>query len=437
MGKRRFVRPFGPRPPMRVAQAPASLGQRLLWLLDHYRGAGGTLNCPLLVRLYGPLEADAVRTAFGAVVSRHEALRTAFRGRGRRLTQLVEESGAVALAEVDLSGHVAREDRLQQAIAEEVRTRIDPTDQPVRMTLWRMGERDHVLCVNMHHLVTDVWSNIVIFREFSSFLDRPNAGGSVLPAPGWQYRQFAEWQRHAFDRGELDAHRDYWKRQLAGARFPKLPRRPAGGTLERTAAVESTRIGLATALALRRFARSHRTTVFSVMLSVFYVLLHRMTGQTDLAVASLFANRTRREVQNTVGFLANMSILRTCLPERAAFQDVVRATHDTVVDAFTHQALPYQVLEPIQTDGARAGDVVFQLVAETVRTNEDTGINAEVLVSERLGSRFDFELALIPDKNGFRAFLFYAEHQFEPAFVKEFLLNYVSLAAELAAGHAT
>jgi hypothetical protein len=408
------------------------MGQRLLWLLDHYRGAGGTLNCPLLARLYGPLDAAAVHRAFSDVVRRHESLRTIFRGRGRHLTQVIRGSHGVEVNQVDLSTAVDPENRLRQVIAEEVRTRIDPTRQPIRVTLWRMGPEDHVLCVNMHHLVTDVWSNVVIFRELVSFLNSKSPGESGPDAPVWQYRQFADWQSRAFDNRDMDEHRDYWERQLAGIRLAELPRRSDSEESERRTGVESATIGWDASRALRELARSNRTTVFSAMLSIFYVLLHRTTGQTDLAVASLFANRTRREVQNTVGFLANLAILRTRLPSAMAFSEILRSTHSTVVEAFSHQAVPYQVLQPIQTDGSRAGDVVFQLVAETVRTDGRDGINAEVLVSESLSSRFDFELALIPGKDGFRAFLFYDERYFRTEFVREFLSNYVTLASALA-----
>jgi non-ribosomal peptide synthetase component F len=183
--------------------------------------------------------------------------------------------------------------------------------------------------------------------------------------------------------------------------------------------------------ALRDIARADRATLFSVLLGVFYVLLHRRTGQTDLAVSSVFANRTRREVQNTVGFLANMAILRTGLPIHGDFHDVVRSTHRTVVDAVANQAVPYRLLEPVH--GGGAGDVVFQMVAEPDRIAGTGGVRGEVFVSHHLTSRFDLELALIPERGTLRAFFFSADDRFEAGFVGELLADYVSLASVLAA----
>jgi non-ribosomal peptide synthetase component F len=185
---------------------------------------------------------------------------------------------------------------------------------------------------------------------------------------------------------------------------------------------------------LREVARSCRATLFAVMLAVYYAQLHRITGQGDLAVASLFANRTRPEVAYTVGFLANMVVLRTRLWRAATFADLVRETHRTVTGALMHQELPYQMvpLDIARADGVRADDVVFQIMAEPLHTMRIAGLQAEALVPEGVGSRFALELALVPRGSGFRAVLFHAEDRFPRAFACNVLAGYASLASSVA-----
>jgi hypothetical protein len=419
-----------------MREIPASLGQRLLWLLEYYRGDDGALNCPLLLRMRGALNTSALSTAVDGVMRRHEALRTTFVGRGRRMTQVIHDPRPLHIAHVDLTQMVDPEVAVQQAIADELRTGIDAATWPLRVTLWRVSEQDHVLCINMHHFVTDAWSCSIVFRELCALFDCAVGGACEPPQLGWQYRQFVDWQQQLLKDNGLRVHQEYWHRQLMGAQLPTLPHRESQAQLpERHTAVERVYIDCEVGGALRRLARLQRTTLFAVMLAVYYTLLHHLTGQTDLAVASMFANRLRPEVQNTVGFLANMVILRTRFPETATFIDLVREAHTTIIGAFMHQALPYQLL-PLDTMPAgsvRADNLVFQIMAEPVYTTRMANIEAEVLVPDGVGSRFDLELALVPQDGGFRAVLFYSRAHFDPAFASAFISGYASLAAAHAA----
>jgi len=74
-----------------VRSIPASVAQRLLWVLEQHRGRHGSANCPIVLRLRGPLDGPRLSDGLSALTARHESLRTTFAGRGTRLTQVVLE----------------------------------------------------------------------------------------------------------------------------------------------------------------------------------------------------------------------------------------------------------------------------------------------------------------------------------------------------------
>ncbi|WP_202638501.1 condensation domain-containing protein [Bailinhaonella thermotolerans] len=406
---------------------PASAGQRLLWFLDRYRGAGGALNCPMVCRIGGPLDTAALEAALDGLAARHESLRTTFEGAGRNLVQVIHPPGPLPLEHAGAGTGAA----VDEALTAELRTRIDPVERPVRARLWRISPGEHVLCLNMHHLVTDTWSCDVLFRDLAAGYAALLGEGPPPPPVGWQYAQYALWQERSLGRGGFRRHEEYWKARLAGVTPPALPLKPGGGGGRRLSEL----VEAAGAGGLRELAAARRTTVFAVLLAVYYALLHRTTGQHDLAVASLFANRTRPEVQRTVGFLANLLVLRTSVPPRATFADLVDAARTTVLDASAHQRLPFHLLPQATARGGpvRLDDVVFQLLAEPLDAAVRAGgVEFRGLVPDVAG-RFDFELALMPRGRGFAAKLFYAEDRADPAWARGFAAEYARLAAAAAA----
>jgi hypothetical protein len=413
-----------------VREEQASIGQRMLWLIDRHRGHQGALNYPTLFRLRGPLDVAALQRALDALVARHETLRTTFTRRRGLLTQVINEPRETAMSVVDLSTAADSEASLQRHVAEELSTRIDPRTWPHRVTLWRLRDRDHVLCLNAHHMVTDASSCGVLLDDLARLLG--GAGPADLPRVGWQYRHFGLWQRRQLSGDGLRAQQDYWRERLAGLQFPPLPPRTGADGAPRTVTMRA-EIDPTVVDRLRRLARDQQTTPFVVMLSVLCALLHGRSGQTDVAVASLCANRMRPELARTVGFFANMVVLRTRFSSAATVSELVRAAHGTVSEALLHQQLPYYLLpaDVVTAGSHRADDFVFQMLPDIPPPTRVGDLEVEVLLPE-VASRFDLELALVPRGGRLTVLLQCAEQRVDRQWAAQLVSEYASLAARFA-----
>jgi hypothetical protein len=152
-------------------------------------------------------------------------------------------------------------------------------------------------------------------------------------------------------------------------------------------------------------------------------------------VASLFANRLRAEVQRTVGFCANIILLRMRLGRAARFADVLSSVHRSVMDAMQYQALPFHMLplNEIRDSPGRPDDVVFQMMPEMSSQSRMAGLDLELIIPESLGSRFELELVLVPQGDRFRAILFYNAERLDESWAHEFLAAYGRMASAIAA----
>ncbi|KMS69733.1 hypothetical protein ACZ91_66470, partial [Streptomyces regensis] len=171
---------------------PLSYAQRRLWMLDRVEGGGSTYNVPLALRLDGPVDVPALRTALADVVARHESLRTVFAERDGVPHQVV----LPADTEVAFTVREVTAGELEQASAEAARHLFAlGTEVPFRATLFPVdgGER-HVLLLLMHHIVADGSSTAPLLRDLSTAytarLDGRTPDWEPLPV---QYADYALW----------------------------------------------------------------------------------------------------------------------------------------------------------------------------------------------------------------------------------------------------
>ncbi len=249
-----------------------SFAQQRLWFLDQLEPQSGVYNIAKAVRLRGALDAGALRAALDAIVARHEALRTTFVVRGEEPVQVVAERWSVEMPLVDLSRGAAaeREAELERVLSAEARRPFSlAADLLLRALLVRVGEREHVLGLTMHHIASDGWSMGVLTRELGVLYEAVSQGRSPTLAPlPIQYGDYAVWQREWLAGAELATQLAYWKDQLAGApatlQLPTDRPRPAVQTYH--GARESTVLARGLTDALHALSRREQVTLFMTLL---------------------------------------------------------------------------------------------------------------------------------------------------------------------------
>src|SRR5262249_10252450 len=155
-------------------------------------------------------------------------------------------------------------------------------------------DTEHIVQVTMHHIVSDGWSLGVLIREVSALYEAFRLGdSSPLPDPTFQYADFAAWQRDWLQGEVLREHLDYWTAQLGGLSRLELPTDrprppvPSGRGGERHAIIPRDVLD-----AVRALGREEGATLYMTLLAAFQVLLHRYTGQLDIAVGCPVAGRS-------------------------------------------------------------------------------------------------------------------------------------------------
>ena len=329
---------------------PLSFAQERLWFLDRLEPGSAAYNIPLLVELEGPLDRAALEGALDDIVRRHEVLRAACLVRDGRPHLEVVPVPPLQLAIDDLSSWPGsgREAELERRAREEARRPFDLAIPPLlRARLFRLGHERHVALLVTHHFVADAWSMGVMMREIGvGYEARARGAAPALAAPVVQYADAAAWQRHRLAGPALEREIGWWTERLAGApRRLELPldwRRPAvrAGRGGRVSFVLEP--GLAQGL--RSLARGAGCTLFMTVLAGLQALLHRLTDQSDLVVATAVSSRPRAELESLIGCFANELLLRADFSDDPSFSALLARTRERAVEAYAHQDLPFEKL---------------------------------------------------------------------------------------------
>ncbi|WP_164003053.1 non-ribosomal peptide synthetase, partial [Pyxidicoccus caerfyrddinensis] len=283
-------------PVPRTGPLPLSFAQQRLWFIDQLEPGGSSYSIPRFIRMQGPLDVAALHRAFEELVRRHEALRTTFVQQDGQPLQLIASHAELPLPVVDLSAmepESAREE-LQRRLREDTLRPFDLATGPlVRAGLWKLGPVEHVLSLNLHHIVSDGWSTGVLVREVAALYNAFVQGGpSPLPPLPIQYADYAVWQRQWLQGAVLEAQLAWWKQQLAGLTVLELPTdkpRPPVQTFR--GAQVPVRLPLQVSEAVKALCQQEGATPFMLLLGAFQVLLARYSGQQDISVGSPVAGR--------------------------------------------------------------------------------------------------------------------------------------------------
>src|SRR5205807_8260638 len=295
---------------------PLSYGQQRLWFLDQMEPGSSFYNIPVALLLRGAVDVGALERSLQEVVRRHEALRTRFGYEDGNPVQIIAEQGEAELrlevVEAEGGSEEEKQKWLERIEKQEAERGIDLGQGPLlRSRLVRMGEREHVLLLVMHHIVSDGWSMGILVREMSALYE---AFGEGRPSPleelRVQYADYAVWQREWL-RGEvLEEEVEYWRERLAGVEpleLGKSGKRTGEGNAR--GGVEEFRLEGGLSEELGKLGAGVGATKFMTLLAGFEILLMRYSGQGDFTVGTPVAGRERSEVGGRIGCFGNMVVL--------------------------------------------------------------------------------------------------------------------------------
>ncbi|MEF2238189.1 non-ribosomal peptide synthase/polyketide synthase [Pseudomonas aeruginosa] len=421
---------------------PLSYAQERQWFLWQMDPQSAAYNIPSALRLRGELDVEALSASLGAIVERHQSLRTVF-VEDEQLDGFRQQ----VLASVDvpvpvtLAGDDDAQAQIRAFVESETQQPFDLRNGPLlRARLLRLAADDHVLTLTIHHVAADGWSMRVLVEELIALYGARRQGvEATLPDLPIQYADYAIWQRHWLEAGERERQLEYWMARLGGGQsvleLPTDRQRPALPSYR--GARHELQLPQALGRQLQALAQREGTTLFMLLLASFQALLHRYSGQDEIRVGVPVANRNRVETERLIGFFVNTQVLRADLDAQMPFLDLLQQTRVAALGAQSHQDLPFeQLVEALQPERSLSHSPLFQAMYNHQNLGSAgrqslaaqlPGLSVEDLSWGAHSAQFDLTLDTYESEQGVHAEFTYATDLFEAATVERLARHWRNL----------
>jgi fengycin family lipopeptide synthetase D len=291
--------------------------------------------------LAGDLQKEKLELVFRQMIRRHESLRTSFEMVENEPVQKIHDQ-----VEFEIEYHEAgREAQSAGRMASTVKNFVRPYDLSraplLRVGLITLDRREHLLIVDIHHIISDGASIGLLVKDFMALY-----GGGILPALKLQYKDFSVWQNGLLTSGGMQAAEEYWLSCLSGELpvldLPTDYPRPAvqhfeGDTIGFT-------VGNRLYQKITGLIKSTGTTLYMVLLAVYNVLLARYTGQEDIVTGITTAARHHADQENIIGLLLETLAVRNYPIRGKTFGKFLAEVKARTLKDFEHQVYPFREL---------------------------------------------------------------------------------------------
>lgn len=416
---------------------PLSFAQERLWFIEQYEQGTPAYHMPRLTRLHESVSLKALMSALRAIVARHEVLRTVFIQNDKG-----KEYQYVKSAPPNISIQTCRTwDEFQLQLKEDVNRPFNlRSEYPIRVCLYTIAKsKERYFLLNIHHIASDGWSTDIFQKELVAYYEHYQLDSSLGLSPlSIQYKDFAVWQRAYLAGEEYEKQLHYWRTRLAGYEPLRLaidkPRPP-----QLSYAGSSFFFYLTPELSsqLRAFAQEHAYSLYVVLLSGFYLLMHQCSGQKDLVLGTPTANRHYESIKNLIGDFVNVIPQREQLDLEQSIIQLMTQVHQHLIDVQRYQDIPFEKL--IQELNV-VRDVRFHPLFQVTFSVQSFGIKEKKyahyfepvdITDLHPISRFDLAYFVSTSEPAFKGLISYATSLFNESSMQQLLSQYIHILTQM------
>jgi amino acid adenylation domain-containing protein len=408
---------------------PVSSSQRRLWVIEKLGNTKGMYNMHGAYRIKGRIDGDVLKKVYGLLINRHEILRTSFHEISNEIRMKVDPYVDFRFSFIlNYEEFTTREVMLENRLAQEAVYDFNLADPSLcRIGLFKLSSNEHVISVNLHHIVSDGWSRDILMNEVFELYNRQISQEGPLEPLLLQFKDYSCSETKVLTNERLVQQQKFWqslfkpelKPLKLGARTKRKPVKTYNGSsLTLT-------WGKQLSIDVMRCCVGQQVTLFMYIQSALIALLYKYTAEEDFIIGTPVTARKFEALENQVGFYTNTLALRNKVAGYMTFKELLSEVRKSTLEAFNNVDYPFdQLVETLQLPRDPSRSPLFDIMLVTEEKQlllpsiPHLGIERVELPVTR--SKFDLIIHVSWKEEELVAELTYNTDLFEPAFVERF-----------------
>ncbi len=420
-----------------------SHAQKRLWVQHQLKESETAYNMFSRYDWKEDLDIPLLEKAFASLTERHESLRTRFvLQEGNVFQQIASRENITWINRyVSLNTNTAQAmEQSEELCLEDINTVFDLENGPLwKYTIVKLGEKQHVILLTVHHIIADAWSMEVFVQElisiYTAFITQQ---ASTLQPLRLQYKDYTEWHNRLLQNESIKSHQNYWLNKLQGE-LPVIDLQtdfPRPKIKQYTGKITSVIIPADIKKACDDIRAASGCSMFTLLAATVNTLLYRYTGQEDIITGIPAAGREHKDLEDQIGFYVNTIPFRTRVNGGDNFLQFLQNSSKDLLEAFAHQVYPFdKLVEDIAVQMDRSRSPLFDVMINHERREGYFEINAHAANTAHLNgmSKFDMQFHFAEYDNCIELILTYNDKLYLPERIDRLKDHYLQLVQSITA----
>ncbi|AHX21957.1 non-ribosomal peptide synthetase [Bacillus bombysepticus] len=416
---------------------PLTYQQSRLWFFNELEKNKQLYNIPYVVNMDGKLDVKVLTKSINHIINRHYAMRTKFIEIQDKPWRKISNHIEVDVPFYDLSkvNNVQKEIKIKQLLESVVNHTFDLNKGPLfKFLLIKQEMNRHILVLNFHHIVSDGTSLKIFFNElqeiYTNGVDDSNTKKILLNI---------QEASNELNNIEYQDKMSYWKNKLSKANFllnlPLDQKRPPEPTYDGKNFLFEIPSDIKDELV--KISNKCNTTLYTVILSVFGILLNKYTKQEEILIGSPVSLRNSKELEKTMGFFVNTVVMKCQFKEDMSYIHFLQKTRYEVLDSLDNKDIPFEkIVEELNIKRDSGYNPIFQVMFSYESVIEKMSLG-EIIMSPKVVnnniSKFDLTLNIYETNSGLCGDFEYNTSIFKHETIKRMSKHFLNLLKEIIA----
>ena len=416
-----------PRCDFKLYYPVSSAQKRIYYASNSIENSSILYNIPFGIILDKVPDLYRLENSLQTLINENDSLRTYFKIKDNELVQKIEENMEFKL-------------ELENATIEDIdilyKKFVKPFDlskAPLfRVKLYKLENGKCLLLMDIHHIICDGSSLFILVEKLCNIYNKNT--DSLYSINNLDYKDFAVWENNKLIKNEFNEAKKYWinqfKDDIPVLDMPLKNIRPYIRDFKGNSVVSV--LDETITREIYAISKKFNVTPYMLLLSAYYILLHKYSSNDDIIVGTPVVNREYTDLKNIIGMFVNTLALRNKINPSNTFKNFLITVKNNFLNALKYQYYPFDELVnnlELKRDISRNPlfDVMFTFQNNGYPKLNLDGINCNYYLPSNNISKFDLSLEVIPKDSTLNLRFEYCEKLFDQNFIERMASHYKNI----------